>query len=184
VCKEIKGNQGVSLKKYRKKCDGCKTSKGQGDVRKWGGVIKLNGNWILNHYRGEEGFLGWLALQPRYHREELTQLEADELEALGGNIKKIDEALGEYWSKHFKGDEIERVYAVYFSEYSKHLHFHLIPRTKETKRFLYTCGSIIPWDVPKISSCPCFPPKYRTEKGESEEVLKLMRCLKATLSVQ
>ena len=49
----------------------------------------MNGDWILNHYGGEEGFLGWMALQPRYHREEINQLEVDELEALGGNIKKI-----------------------------------------------------------------------------------------------
>ena len=57
--------------RLKKVCKGCELSKGNGDPP--GGIIvKLDGGWILNHYGGSEGFLGWLALQPSCHRMELA----------------------------------------------------------------------------------------------------------------
>ena len=147
----------MSLKEaYDNNCKGCKLSQG-----KWpkpnkdpkpdeltkppvGGMIielkdknQAEGDWILNHYGGREGFLGWLALQPKKHKMELCDLEEKELKALGLNIKKIDRFLRAYWKEYFPADPIKRVYVVYFFEgvfdskpTDYHLHIHLIPRTK------------------------------------------------------
>ena len=140
----------MSLKEcdYEENCKGCKLSRGiwlkpnESDETKpkpppGGMIIELEGDWILNHYGDREAFLGWLALQPKYHKMELCDLKLKELEVLGKHIKKIDQALQAYWKDNFPADPIERVYIVYFFESvfdSKpteyHLHIHLIPRTK------------------------------------------------------
>jgi hypothetical protein len=81
----------VSAKEYDKDCKGCKRSKGCDPVV--GGIIQLEGDWILNHYGGDEGFFGWMALQPRYHRKELTELSTYEARALGENIQRIENSV-------------------------------------------------------------------------------------------
>ena len=126
---------------YDPNCDGCKQSQGDSVT---GGIVRLGSEWILNHYQGDEGFLGWMALQPRLHRCELAKLASDELATLGENIQKIDSALQAYWQEHFSNDPIKRVYMVYFYESvydeptptSFHLHMHLIPRTQRLDRLL------------------------------------------------
>ena len=57
---------------YDDSCNGCKISRGLEPLH--GGFIELDGNWILNHYAGWEGFLGWMAMQPRFHRMGLGEL--------------------------------------------------------------------------------------------------------------
>ena len=87
---------------------------------------------MLNHYQDkEQGFLGWLALQPELHTEQWDDLEDDELQALGLNIKRIKQAV----RKHFSGDKVTRIYVIYLFESpfdeppgKHHLHIHLIPR--------------------------------------------------------
>jgi diadenosine tetraphosphate (Ap4A) HIT family hydrolase len=159
-------------------------------------VIDLPGDWTLNHYGGDEGFLGWLALQPRYHQMELTDLCPNQAAALGGNIQHIDIALRQYWSIHFK-DPIERVYVVYFfeSEFDEpkkeqyHLHIHLIPRTKQLAEGLRTedGSSINAWDIPtlrkgKPRECVkvpfVFPSKYKVKKKDDQNAVKLMTHLR------
>jgi hypothetical protein len=49
-------------------CDGCALS------QKSDRVIHLSGDWVVNHYQGQEGNLGWMVLQPRYHRMCLAEL--------------------------------------------------------------------------------------------------------------
>jgi len=120
---------------YQDRCAGCGISQ---ELRRVpGGIVKLAGNWVVNQYGSSEGFLGWLALQPRYHRNEISQLTRDELSALGPNIQSLDRSLRQYWHLHFPGDELCRVYVVYFfeSEFQDppqdppyHLHIHIIPR--------------------------------------------------------
>jgi len=143
-------------------------------------VIDLPGDWTLNHYGSSEGFLGWLALQPRYHRMEIKDLSPNEAAALGGNIQDIDIALRQYWSIHIPEDPIERVYVVYFFESVfdepkrelYHLHIHLIPRTKKfadslrlTKKDV---SEIVGWNIHTLQAMKgelAIPSKYQV-KGE------------------
>lgn len=118
----------MSKKEYEGGCEGCDISRAS--ILLPGGIIELPGDWILNHYDGKQGFLGWMSLQPRYHRTELTDLTKDEIDLLGKNIQDVDRALHQYWAVKFPDDLIERTYVGCFSESKElHLHFHLIPRT-------------------------------------------------------
>jgi hypothetical protein len=141
---------------WKDDCDGCKFS-----IRKIKPEkirIELDGDWILNHYDGKEGFLGWMALQPRYHRMGLTELGASEAKALVRNVQKVEIGLRHYWSIIFSDDPIEKVYLAYFLEGDSdrpepskwHLHIHLIPRTKEMGGLLRTYsedGNINAWMI-------------------------------------
>ena len=181
--------------KARENCYGCKVSRGKGGVNERGGTIELPGGWILNHYGLEEGFLGYLALQTKKHRESFVELLTNEAVALGGNIKDVHMALSDYWSQHFPEDPLERIYVVYFSEHLIHLHFHLIPRPKSFGKLrlcskVYSKNSEIEkesyeawaWKVYLASKCEDFPHRYRTKNEENkEEVLKLIGYLKEKL---
>ena len=178
---------------YKDDCDGCKIS--QGLKERVGGIIELEGDWILNHYSDEDTFLGRMALQPRYHRMELWELTTKEAATLGGNIQKIDIALRQYWSIRFPDDPIERVYVVYFFEsvFDKpkptefHLHIHLIPRAKSLDPLLRKAdgSTIIAWNIHKLGKRRDFPQQYRywTKKGglRRKEVEKLMTYLRGCL---
>ena len=181
---------------YIKDCESCKISKGTSSVRE-GGLIEIEGGWVLNHYRSkswEDNYLGRLALQPKYHRMDLGDLSLDEVKALGINIKNIDSALRGYWSKTFPEDPIKRVYVVYFFEmpFAKskqkekwHMHIHLLPRTEKmvgdedpTK--------VAAWKILELLKKESFPWKYRIvdKRGNihEERVEHLMDYLKRTLS--
>jgi len=120
----------MRIKEYKDSCKGCDISR---EIeKKPGGIIDLEGDWILNHFAGDGVFLGWMALQPRFHRMKFTDFTDDEAKALGKNIQNINMALCEYWSIHFPKDPIEKLYVVCFHESEEyHIHIHLIPRSKE-----------------------------------------------------
>jgi diadenosine tetraphosphate (Ap4A) HIT family hydrolase len=190
----------VEADEYDANCDGCKRSRGDSVT---GGIVRLGNEWILNHYQGDEGFLGWMALQPRRHRCELAQLEPSELAILGENIQKIDSALQTYWQEHFSNDPIKRVYVVYFYEsvYDKpkptsfHLHMHLIPRTKLLDRLLRespqpgsdpttTSSTIVAWNIYRVTKYIDFPSEYRYDRRREEDkpkVYDLMNYLRSRL---
>jgi hypothetical protein len=176
-------------------CNGCKIS-----IRKkrpTGGIVKLEGDWILCHYTGGDSFLGRLALQTECHRMDLAELEPKEASALGINIKKIDKALRDYWSEEFTDDPIERTYIVYFFESvldrdvkeEWHLHIHLIPRTK--KLGMDGQGKYRPWDVAAWNTYKLpyrfrFPDEYRIKdkkgrKINEERIKALMRYLRGNI---
>jgi diadenosine tetraphosphate (Ap4A) HIT family hydrolase len=189
----------MRAKKYEDDCEGCKISQGITDRK----IIKLDGDWILNHYgEAKQRFLGWMALQTRYHRMELGNLSKAEAAALGKNIKKIDIALRKYWSIFFKEDRVKRVYVVYFLEgvYDKpnpspyHLHIHLIPRTEAFDEFLRVTkddgsSTIVAWDIYKLrqkleshqNSSQQYLQKYLLKEGEGEDSKNLMKYLKSNL---
>jgi len=175
----------------RDDCEGCKIS--QGCRKPPGGIIGLDGDWILNHYDGEEGFLGWMALQPRFHRMKLADLQSNELKTLGENIQKIDSALDAYWKTHFKNDPLQRVYVAYFFEsvYDKpeptkfHLHVHLIPRAKSLDPLLReyrklssdnNCASTInAWKIYTLTNYKGFPRKYEKNEKNVEALMAYLR---------
>ena len=129
------------------RCAGCDISRGTECPR--GGVLQLPGGWLVNQYGGGEGFLGWLALQPRIHRPSFTDLSTGEQRALGKNLVDLDRALRRYWSRSFRPDRIEQVYFAFFYESrfdrpdplarpgkKYHVHTHVIPRTRHMGNLL------------------------------------------------
>jgi len=162
--------------RYESDCKGCQVSQGI-DVP--GGVVRLPGNWRLNSYGGSEGFLGWLALQPRYHRMSLAELLPDELRELGPNIRAIDRAITQYWKEEYS-DPVERLYVIYFFESADeepfHLHLHLIPR------FRSLSAEMRAWKVAKATKNKLFPSTYTREAVEyADRVRRLMDYLRHEL---
>ena len=153
-------------------CDGCLFSLGNAV----GSNVRLPGPWSLNHYGGTEGFLGWLALQPYWHREDFSKLSISELTQLGPNIAAIERALAEYWAMTF-GDPIERLYVNYFLEGgSRHVHIHLIPRFKSLEPELRA------WSIPRATTFVTFPVHYRRDNpGFEQRVQGVMDYLRLKL---
>ena len=119
----------MDKKEYQEGCEVCDIS--QRSILLPGGIIELEGDWILTQYNGKESFLGWMILQPRYHRRELIDLTEDEGYFFIKNIQGVDTVLRRYWSIKFPDDPIERTYVTCFSESKEfHLHFYLVPRTR------------------------------------------------------
>lgn len=186
-----KGGRSLNGKKYKDGCTGCEISKSRCGVNDRGGVIPLPGDWIVNHYGLEEGYLGYLALQPKEHRKQFGDLSETEAKALGENMGKVEGALRDYWGRHFPDDPIEHVYMVSFCESLEHLHFHVFPRPKSFKE-LALCtkacteyseiegqgGGAYAWNIYLANKCKDFPARYITSDGQNrQEVLKLMEYL-------
>jgi diadenosine tetraphosphate (Ap4A) HIT family hydrolase len=154
----------VNKKEYKDGCEGCDISRTS--ILLPVGIIELPGDWILNHYDGKEGFLGWMSLQPRYHRSELTDLTKDEIDLLGKNIQDVDRALHQYWSVKFPDDPIERIYVASISESTElHLDFHLIPRTR--KLGLGNPAECASWRIFELTDTwSGFPERYRIRDKE------------------
>lgn len=166
--------------RYDLKCKGCDISRGKGKPPV-GKSIK-QGDWILNHYGGEEGYLGWLALQPNRHVMAFSDLSDKELEQFGLIIAKVDRALSDYWKRTFPGDAVKRLYINYFFEADDgyHLHLRLIPRFATMDKRL---GA---WNVPDATKSALFPPQYRRQYPDDPvfraKVFHLMDDLQAQLS--
>lgn len=181
---------------YADSCAGCKIS--QGLQHTDGGIVKLSGDWIVNQYGGGEGFLGWLALQPRFHRMELSELTDAELRSLGPNVRDLDACLTQYWRLHYPKDRIKRVYVVYFFEsaFQKprerepfHLHIHIIPRFHSLKKGLRRKNNGVSWAdgwrIPKLAKKNPVPERYcRTLPEWEGRASALMDYLRHELSIR
>jgi diadenosine tetraphosphate (Ap4A) HIT family hydrolase len=199
----------MKREKCENKCFGCMISNGQEkNVKKRGGIIKLKGDWILNHYGSSESFLGWLTLQPKNHLTYLSELSKYQASSLVTNIQNIDKALHDYWGKYFGTNELLLIYTVFLFESflekelgTCHLHLHLIPRTRsldELKIFNdVTCntktGNMIiekltttptGWRIYLASKHPDFPSKYKvpSNKRGNKKASDLMKFLRKHLS--
>lgn len=157
-------------------CHGCDFSQG---MRAIGSNVNLPGSWSLNHYGGPEGYLGWLALQPFWHRMAFSELTDEELRHLGPNISAVERVLSEYWKQVFN-DPIERLYVVYFFEGCGpyHVHVHLIPRFASLEPRLHA------WEAPRATTSATFPQQYRREVSDfHNQVCCLMEHLRNNLTV-
>jgi hypothetical protein len=179
---------------YDPSCTGCDISRGI--VTKVGGLLTLPGDWTANQYGGGEGFLGWLALQPRFHRMEFSDLSCVEAAALGPNIKALDRALRAYWDRQFVGDPVLRVYVVYFFESafedpkpseSYHLHIHIIPRFRSLEPALQA-GQVQSkwpdgWRISTLAPTGQIPEAYNRQVPNWEErATALMDYLRSELA--
>ncbi len=174
-------------------CEGCKISSGQRDtIGKLS--IRLNENWVLNHYNDyQQGFLGWLILQPYFHRMEWSDLAVEEAATLGPNICKIDSTLRKYWGINFGDDSIERLYVTYFHEgifdrpkqNPYHLHIHLIPRTKKIGLLLQEVidgiTMVNAWRIYTSTENSSFPTEYRIRRFDGKKAYHLMTFLRDNL---
>lgn len=178
--------------KYREGCTSCKYSQGKekpfGDI-----VVSLDDKWTLNHYGGREGFLGWLVLQPRFDRMDMSELNQKELKPLGRHIQRIDQALRDWWNSRNaqlddkSKDYVERVYIVYFFESffdsthcTHHMHIHLIPRTKRMVG-RWAPSQVAAWRIYELSRQHWFPKEYQICKNGKVETTKKVDDLMAYL---
>ena len=180
------------MKDYRDGCTGCRISQDLSDPP--GGIVKLSSGWVLNQYRASQGYLGWLVLQPRFHRDEIAELTESELSALGPHIKAVDAALRAYWAATFPDDLVERVYFVYFFESPFdvpqpppfHLHLHAIPRTRcigaELREQEGSNSIINAWEIYRLQRCGKIPARYiRPAEGPWSAASSLLQYLRNEL---
>lgn len=146
-------------------CKGCHISGELGDDLPIGGLVRLPGDWTLNHYGGSEGYLGWLALQPYEHRMAFSKLSPEELCHLGPNIHKVEKYVCMYWKQTYAGDPIEKLYVIYFFDGGDpyHVHLHLIPRFKHMDTKLQA------WNVPEATMSATFRSEYQRGTNDSDK---------------
>jgi len=178
---------------YDQHCAGCQRAQGLHSIP--GAVIGLPGDWSVSHYAGGEGFLGWLALQPRFHRDRLQDLTKAELLALGPNLRALDFGLTEYWKLQFPDDLFQRVYVVYFFEAAFetpppkeqfHLHIHVIARSgtigEQLKCTRGGASWVDGWQTPQLTPCGKVPERYSKESPMwAQRVSQLMEYLRHEL---
>ena len=109
----------------RQQCSAC--AELQGRITAPGGVIFDNGLWFVSHHTGPFTDPGELIVKPRRHCESLAELSREEAEALGLVLWSAVRALE-------REIPAERIYAVSFNERIRHLHFLLLPRTRQMPR--------------------------------------------------
>ena len=89
-----------------------------------GGVIHDDGLWHVTHHPGAYTDPGELIVKTRRHCESVADLTAEEAAALGPVLRAavgvIEQVVGP-----------ERVYVLSFGERVRHLHFFLLPRTRD-----------------------------------------------------
>jgi diadenosine tetraphosphate (Ap4A) HIT family hydrolase len=88
-----------------------------------GGPIYDDGLWLVSHHTGAWTDPGEVLVKLRRHVESLAQITAEESAALGpilrAGVAAIERAL-----------QPERTYVASFNERVRHLHFYLLPRTR------------------------------------------------------
>ncbi len=170
----------TSTEANKQDCKGCNITKDQPR----GGIIEMGKLWVANQYWGGEGFLGWLALQPREHRMQLEQLTDEEAREMGTAVRDLTGRLSKYWGKkeEWKQDRLERVYVTYFFESvfdnnptQYHLHIHLIPRTRKMRALISKEGSINCWIIHTISKMNGFPEEYFRYAERVDELMEALR---------
>lgn len=133
-----------------------------------GGTVVARDGWTLNHYHGDDRFLGRLVLQPSRHVSGMSDLEKREAEAMGEAIQAAQDRLRKAWSSVFPGDPLGAVYVVRFGEahlnddpVDCHLHFHLIPRPRSFLEVLRKDGIIDAWRVSRVALDGQLPIRYK-----------------------
>jgi len=89
-----------------------------------GGIIFDDGLWVVTHHRNPYVDPGELIVQTRRHCESVGALTADEAAALGPVLRSAVRAVERFVAP-------ERVYVRSHSERVLHVHFFVLPRTKE-----------------------------------------------------
>jgi len=184
----------MNTKSRNKKCLGCDISHRKranervAKILAYGDILRLGDNWILHHSTGDEGFLGWLVLQPYKHRRNLCDFSREEAREFGEVVGMIEKSLDAYWRKEFPEDPLERVYVACFYESSSHLHLHIVPRPKSFED-LHVCTKSCSvfedidvtaawpygWRIYLAHGCHQFPDRYRRDKQKTMELMAFLK---------
>lgn len=81
--------------------------------------------WIVSYGPFNSQVSGYVYIEPKRHVENWTDFTDEELTTVGPLIKRVEVALKTELS-------IERAYVLTISEAVRHIHFHIIPRLKES----------------------------------------------------
>jgi diadenosine tetraphosphate (Ap4A) HIT family hydrolase len=114
-----------TIEPARPRCSAC--AEVAGEISAPGGVVLDNGMWFVSHHTGQYTDPGELIVKTRRHCESLAELTRDEADSLGPVLRSAVQALE-------RVVVAERVYAVSFNERLRHVHFLLLPRTKDMPR--------------------------------------------------
>jgi diadenosine tetraphosphate (Ap4A) HIT family hydrolase len=119
------GQHRQTVEPARPRCSAC--AEVAGDIAAPGGVILDDGRWLVSHHTGPFTDPGELIIKTRRHCESLGELTREEAEALGPLLRSATRALEQVTAA-------ERIYAVSFNERVRHVHFLLLPRTRDMPR--------------------------------------------------
>ncbi|MFZ2781623.1 MAG: HIT domain-containing protein [Rectinemataceae bacterium] len=118
-------------------CYSCKSNSGEKRISPGKQIFEGN-YWVIEHAY-PTGLLGWIVIVLKRHCEELHNLKKEEWNELADIQYRLLKALNDEL-------EIRKEYFACFAELEgfKHIHFHVIPKTKEyideykgTKAFQY-----------------------------------------------
>jgi diadenosine tetraphosphate (Ap4A) HIT family hydrolase len=116
------GSAPDSVEPARPRCPACAEIAGETSAP--GGVVFANGKWYVSHHTGPYTDPGELIVKTRRHCESIAELTREEAESLGPVLRSAVSALERVVAA-------ERIYAVSFNERLRHVHFLLLPRTKD-----------------------------------------------------
>ena len=114
-----------TIEPARPRCSAC--AEIAGEVSAPGGVLHDDGLWFVSHHTGAQTDPGELIVKTRRHCESLAELTSEEAAALGPVLRSAIRALE-------RVIVAERIYAVSFNERIRHVHFLLLPRTRDMPR--------------------------------------------------
>lgn len=152
------------MKKTSQNCLTCQILKNESIAP--GGIIFKTKYWSCDH-AFDILLPGFLVLKTNRHIESIANLNKKEAEEFGSVLLKITQAMDKVLRP-------ERIYVLRYGEVVRHVHFWLIPRTKEV---LKRCGKG-PESVRRIVGF------YRDNfsiKDKEKAILKVVRKLKEVL---
>jgi diadenosine tetraphosphate (Ap4A) HIT family hydrolase len=117
--------EGATIEPARPRCSAC--AEMAGEISAPGGVLHDDGLWFVSHHTGPYTDAGELIVKTRRHCESLSELTHEEAAALGPVLRSAIRALE-------RVVVAERIYAVSFNERLRHVHFLLLPRTRDMPR--------------------------------------------------
>jgi diadenosine tetraphosphate (Ap4A) HIT family hydrolase len=118
-------HEAATIEPARPRCSAC--AEIAGEITAPGGVLHDDGLWFVSHHTGAQTDPGELIVKTRRHCESLGELTREEAAALGPVLRLAIRALERVLVA-------ERIYAVSFNERIRHVHFPLLPRTRDMPR--------------------------------------------------
>jgi diadenosine tetraphosphate (Ap4A) HIT family hydrolase len=106
----------------RPRCPAC--AEIAGEITAPGGAVFENQYWFVSHHTGPFTDPGELIVKTRRHCESLGELTPAEGQSLGPVLRSAVQAME-------RVVVAERIYVVSFNERLRHVHFLLLPRTKD-----------------------------------------------------
>jgi diadenosine tetraphosphate (Ap4A) HIT family hydrolase len=117
-----RGSARDSVEPARPRCPACAEMAGETSAP--GGVVFENAHWFVSHHTGLYTDPGELIVKTRRHCESLAELTREEGETIGPVLRSAVQAME-------RVVVAERIYIVSFNERLRHVHFLLLPRTRD-----------------------------------------------------